>query len=296
MINDDKQKVKTAAFEALCVILSKDSSTAIILNSYLDPQVYNSISERCSSRILASVNYDGIVEFPTPQTSNSNHLIYPSHSHENESQSAIDYNEYKKHTQSADHTIYSQNFQKTSTMLEERPKVTSFGQIPKQDTQNTTTNSIGNKLWMPGFNMTASSIKSEQSVRVSKEPNMQTPIQYTNKAMNDRAPDKNLHQTVHKNMNYTPEMHPSKPRTFANGMNPSMTANSMNIASTNMNSVQKTNSRSPISHIDKYDDVQSVHIPIVSDYAPHSVNNPVGTHFNSKNIIPNKGPIKPPIA
>lgn len=46
LVNDDKKKVSTAAFEALCIILSKDSSTAIILNSYLDPKIYNQISER----------------------------------------------------------------------------------------------------------------------------------------------------------------------------------------------------------------------------------------------------------
>lgn len=123
MTADDKEKVSSAAFEALCLILSKDSSTAIILNSYLDPKVYNSISQRCLSRVLASVNYDGIVEFPTPQSSNQNHLIYASnYSRDNEADNVLDRDDLRKHTQSADQTVYSQNFQKQATMVSEAPK------------------------------------------------------------------------------------------------------------------------------------------------------------------------------
>lgn len=302
MTNDDNQKVSTAAFETLCIILSKDSSTAIMLNSFLDPQVYNSISERCLSGVLASVNYDGIVEFPTPQSSNSNHLIYTSsYSHDPEVQSLPAKDEIRKHTQSADQTIYSQNFQKQSTMIEERPKVTSFGQISNYDKSNATTQSIGNKMWLPGFNMTASSIKSEQSVRVMQDPTIHTPVQYSNKINNERRQDRNTQNVFENDQNYTPESYHAKPRTFGNTNNPSMTAHSMNVVSTNMSSMPHALTRSPHSQIDNYDDNRSVNnIPAMTEYTPHNMRKIRGNQFNSEktvpvteNTIPSKGPIKP---
>lgn len=232
MINDDKKKVNNAAFETLCLILSKDSSTAIILNSYLDSQVYNSISERCLSGILATVNYDGIVEFPTAQSSsNSNHLIYrSSYSQEQDNESVHDREEIRKHTQSID-TNYNSNPQ--NKLQAER--INKFGSVADFDKTNSTMQSVGGKIWLPGFNMTASSIKSEQSVRVSQEPYTQTPNQFTSKAnASERMPG----EIYEKKTNYTPEVHQSKPRTFANVANPSMTTHSLNVAPVQTHSFQ----------------------------------------------------------
>jgi hypothetical protein len=251
---------------------------------------------------LASVNYEGIVEFPTPQTSLSNHLVYKdNYSNDNESKSVAQPEDLQKPIHSADHTIYSQNFQKQNTVFDDRPKVNSFGQSNNLDqANNSTTQSIGNKMWLPGFNMTASSIKSEQSVRVFKDPTAHTPVQYSNKSNNERRPERSIHQTIDKNMNYTPEVHQSKPRTFENANNPSMTTHSMNVASTNMNSVHKTPTRSPISQIDRYEDNQSMQMHTMSDYNKGGFSNTRQGHFKSDNSIsnidngiPNKGPIKP---
>lgn len=297
MTNDDKEKVSTAAFEALCIILSKDSSTAIILDSYLNPKIYNAISERCLSGILASVNYDGIVEFPTPQAQNSNHLIYTSgYNRDPEVQSVNLFTDNKKHMQSADHTVYSQNFKVQNKILDDRPIANTYGQSP-YDKNTTATQSIGNKMWMPGFNMTASSIKSEQSVRVSKEPIMQTPIQYTNKINNERRSDEILPNTVEKSLNYTPEVHPHKPRTFGNSINPSMTTHSMNVASTNMNSMHNTATKGPISQNEYYDDSRTINNG--SEYTIARMRKSRPNDYQSEKVIiadnpiPSKGPIKP---
>lgn len=302
LTNDDKDKVSQTAFETLWIILSKDSSTAIILNNYLDPQIYNAISERCFSGKLASVNYDGIVEFPTPQTNNSNHLLYSSgYSRDQESKSVHMNSDNKMHMKSADHTAYSQNFQMQNPKLDERPKVMNFAQ-PNFDKSNSTTSSIGNKMWLPGFNMTASSIKSEQSVRVSKEPIMQTPVQYTNKITNERKSDRMINNTISKNLDYTPETHQNKPRRFGNINNPSMTAHSMNVASTNMNSMQQTVTKTQISQNEYYEDSKSS----IAESQHTEYNN--GNNFrksrpmdyrsekaivSNQNTIPTKGPIKP---
>jgi hypothetical protein len=297
LTNDDKEKVSTAAFEALCIILSKDSSTAIILDSYLNPKIYNAISERCLSGILASVNYDGIVEFPTPQAQNSNHLIYTSSlNRDPEVQSVNLFTDNKKHLQSADHTVYSQNFKVKNKILDDRPIANTYVQSP-YDKNTTATQSIGNKMWMPGFNMTASSIKSEQSVRVSKEPIMQTPVQFTNKMSNERRSDQPLQNKVEKSLNYTPEVHPHKPRTFGNSVNPSMTTHSMNVASTNMNSMHNTATKGPISQNEYYDDSRSIHNG--SEYTMAHMRKSRPNDYQSEKVIiadnpiPSRGPIKP---
>ena len=208
--------------------------------------------------------------------------------------------EAKKHMQSADHTVYSQNFQKQRTMLEERPPVNNFGQVPNYDKNNVTTQSIGNKMWLPGFNMTASSIKSEQSVRVSKEPAMQTPVQYTNKITNERRSDRTLQNTGEKSLNYTPEVHQAKPRNFGNINNPSMTAHSMNVASTNLSSMPNTVAKSPISQIDKYDENKSTNsVYNMSEYDNSVTQTRLNDYRSDKskskteNHLPSKGPIKP---
>lgn len=263
----------------------------------MDPQVYNAISERCLSGTLASVNYDGIVEFPTPQTANSNHLIYTSGYNRDPETQSVNYNSDKKHLQSADHTVYSQNFQKQNTMLDDRPRMNHIGQ-QNMDQNHLTSNSIGGKVWMPGFNMTASSIKSEQSVRISKEPVMQTPVQYTNKVNNDR---RSIPGSVEKNLNYTPEVHNSKPRTFGNSQNPSMTAHSMNVMSTNGNTVHQTANKAAASQNDYYhhDDSRSSNGGL-GDYNMGKMrkNKPMDYRSdkslsNVDNPIPAKGPIKP---
>ena len=294
MVNDERQKVSTAAFEALGIILSKDSSTAIILNSYLDPKIYNKISERCLSGILATVNYDGIVEFPTPQ--NSNHIRDP------EVQSMPENEDSRKHTQSADHTVYSQNFQKHNTVTMDRPGANNFSHMSNYDKQNATNQSMGNKMWLPGFNMTASSIKSEQSVRVIKDTINHTPNQYTNKMSDNRRPDRTMKSTEENHLNYAPEVHQNKPRTFGNVNNPSMTAHIMNVASTKMGSTGNHITRSPISQADSYYDMNSVNnVPALSDYNPrHGNASKTGikqgadpSSHNTENTIPAKGPIKP---
>lgn len=200
-----------------------------------------------------------------------------------------------KHLQSADHTVYSQNFQKQSTMLDDRPRMNHFGH-QNMDNNNLTTNSIGGKVWMPGFNMTASSIKSEQSVRISKEPIMQTPVQYTSKVNNDR---RNIPVSVEKTLNYTPEMHNSKPRTFGNAQNPSMTAHSMNVMSTKMNSMHQSASKGGVSQNDYYEDTRSINGG-ASEYNSNNTrkNRPMDYQserplMNGQNSIPSKGPIKP---
>jgi len=330
MVNDDKKKVGSAAFETLWLILSKDSSTAIILNSYLDPQVYNSISERWLSGILATVNYDGIVEFPTLQISNSNHLLYRSgYSNDPDSENKTkDKEEIRKHTQSADHS-YAQNFQAHSKLNVERHN--NPNNPIEFDKTNSTTQSIGNKMWLPGFNMTASSIKSEQSVRVSQEPYMQTPNQYYSKANN--LSDIPPHERFEQKMNFTPEIHQSKPRTFGNINNPSMTTHSMNAApgqattlqhhatdSTRSNTfysrdtiskdnqnisdklkILKSSSKmksnhSPISHQEIYNDqISAQKVSTLSDYNPTRMNEMERFSTEKKTterVISGAGPIK----
>ena len=92
-------------------------------------------------------------------------------------------------------------------------------------------------MWLLGFNMTASSIKSEQSVRVIQDPTIHTPVQYSNKINNERSQDRNTQNVFENDQNYTPESYHAKPRTFGNTKNPSMTAHSMNVVSTNMSSM-----------------------------------------------------------
>lgn len=301
LTNDEKDKVSQTAFETLCIVLSKDSSTAIILNNYLDPQVYNAISDRCFSGKLASVNYDGIVEFPTPQTTNSNHLLYSSgYSQDQDSQSVNMNSENKKHMQSADNTAYSQNFYQKNSMLSEKPKAMNYGQ-QNIDKNNNTTSSIGNKLWKPGFNMTSNSIKSEQSVRVSKEPIMQTPIQFSNKIANERKSEIMLSNTVNKNLDYTPEPHKNKQRRFGNINNPSVTAHSMNVASSNMNSMQQVATMSQNMNNEYYEDSKpSMEQNHKTEYGINNFRKNRPTDYRSdkglvltENTIPTKGPIKP---
>ena len=303
LVNDEKEKVSSAAFEALWIILSKDSSTAIIMNSYLDPKVYNSISERWLSKILATVNYDGIVESPTSQPSNQNHLIYTSsYSHDQDAENAYEKDELKKHTQSVDHTSYSQSFHKQPTMVSEIKQNANYfssGTNFEQKT-NSTTQSIGNKMWMPGFNMTASSIKSEQSVRIISEPVIQTPNQYINKMISGKWFDTSAQNAINKNFNYTPEVHQTKPRTFGNSNNPSMTTHSMNLAPVKMNSMGGSAIRGPNSQIDAYNDNGSTgNIPMMTDYNNHFMNKLIDDNNSEKqvtgieNAIPPKGPIKP---
>lgn len=300
MMNDKKEKVSQTALETLCIILSKDSSTAIILNNYLDAQAYNTISERCFSGKLASVNYDGIVEFPTPQTKNSNHLLYSSSYSQSQDMQSVNATENHRHMQSSDNTMYSQNFYKQSTISEDKPKVTNYSQHTFEK-GNSTTSSIGNKNWLPGFNMTASSIKSEQSVRVSKEPIMQTPIQYSNKISNERQLDRNISNTVNKNLEYTPEAHQNNQRRFGSINNPSMTAHSMNVASTNMNSFHKNPSKTQMTQNEYYEDTKSSMDPShKTEYNQDHYRKSGPTDYKSEktvvkteNTIPSKGPIKP---
>jgi hypothetical protein len=236
MINDDNKKVCNAALETLCVILSKDSSTAIILNSYLDPQIYNTISERCSMGILANVNYDGIVEFPTSHSANSNsNVMYrSSFSQNDEAESVQDGNEMRKHTQSVDQTYHSNQQPQQHMQADRNNKYSSAIEFEKT---NSTTQSIGNKHWLPAFNMTASSIQSKQSVRVSQEPYMQTPNQNMNKGSN--VHERNHGDVYDHKINYTPEAHQAKPRNFSNVENPSMTTHSMNVAPNPNNMMQQ---------------------------------------------------------
>ena len=230
LVNDKNKKVCNAAFEALWLILSKDASTAIILNSYLDPQVYNSISERCLLGILATVNYDGIVEFPTNQVSNSNsNMIYNSgSSRDMETESVQDNKDVRKHTQSVDQTYHSNLQTQNMNGLERGNK---YASVADFDKTNSTTQSIGNKMWLPAFNMTSTTIQTKQSVRVTQKPYIQTPNQQISK-------EQSMHDShqIYDKTNYTPEVHQTKPRTFANMNNPSMTTHSMNnpSASTNM--------------------------------------------------------------
>ena len=224
LVNDNNKKVCNAAFEALWLILSKDASTAIILNSYLDPKVYNSISERCLLGILATVNYDGIVEFPINQISNSSsNMIYNSgSSQEIECESVQENKDIRKHTQSVDQA-YNPNLQTHNiSELEHGNKYASVAEFEKTNSTSTT-QSIGNKMWLPAFNMTSTTIQSKQSVRVTQRPYIQTPNQQTSK-------DYSTHDSnqIYSKSNYTPEVHQTKPRTFVNVNNPSMTAHSMN--------------------------------------------------------------------
>lgn len=300
MTNDPKDKVSQTAFETLCIVLSKDSSTAIILNNYLDAQIYNSISERCFAGKLASVNYDGIVEFPTPQTQNSNNLLYSSSYSASQESQSVAANDHNRQMKSTDQTVYSQNFYHQSTALDDRPRVTNYSQHTF-DKGGSTTSSIGNKNWLPGFNMTASSIKSEQPVRVSKEPIMQTPIQYSNKISNERKLDRNISNTVNKNLDYTPETHKSSQRRFGSVNNPSMTAHSMNVGASNMNSFGQPQSKSHAAQNEYYEEAKSamdahhrteynqsnLHKNRPTDYVSDKADNPAA------NQIPGKGPIKP---
>jgi hypothetical protein len=247
--------------------------------------------------MLASVNYDGIVEFPTPQSQNSDHMIYASgYKRDLEVQSVNLNSDNKKHMQSADHTVYSQNFQMQNKILDDRPMGNSYAQS-SYDKNGINSQNNGNKIWMPGFNITASSIKSEQSVRVSKEPNMHTPIQFTNKIGNDPRSDRPLNITAEKNLNYTPEVHPHKPRTFGNSNNPSMTAHSMNVASTNINSMHNTVSKNPISQNEYYDDNRSIHNG--SEYTMSHMRNSRPNDYRSENMLnadntkQSKGPVRP---
>ena len=302
-VSDDKEKVSSAAFEALWLILSKDSSTAIILNSYLDPKVYNSVSERWLSKILATVNYDGIVEFPTPQPSNQNHLIYTSgYSHDQEADNTYDKDDLKKHTQSADHTSYSQSFHKQPAMSSEIKQNANYltSATNFEQKTNSTTQSIGNKMWMPGFNMTASSIKSEQSVRIINDPVIQTPNQYINKMINDKRYDATVQSTVDKNFNYTPEVHQAMPRTFGSSDNPAMTTHSMNLALVKMNSMGGPGMRGHGSQIDSYNDnANTGNIPMMTDYNNRLSNKLIDDNNSDKYtasidaMILSKGPIKP---
>lgn len=163
--------------------------------------------------ILATVNYDGIVEFPTTQSSNSNHnILYKSgFSHDPE--------------------LESVKLSETSNLNDNK-----YGSSSNIENSNSTMHSVGNKMWLPAFNMTASSIQSKQSVRMSQEPYMHTPNQYLNKAGN--YPDMGTTEMYQKQLNYTPEVHQAKPRTFGNSNNPSMTTHSMNVASSHNTMIQ----------------------------------------------------------
>lgn len=189
-----------------------------------------------------------------------------------------DREDFKKHTQSADHTVYSQNFPKQTKIMGDKHNVTNYTHVSNYEKQGTTTQNVGSKMWLPGFNMTASSIKSEQSVRVMKDHINHTPIQHTNKMSESRRPDRTLQGTENSKMNYTPEVHQNKPRTFGNANNPSLTAHSMNVASTNMGSTGNHITRSPISQAESYNEMYS------------------NNKFSSDNIglaDNTKGPIKP---
>lgn len=165
---------------------------------------------------------------------------------------------------------------------------------------NSTTQSIGNKMWMPGFNMTASSIKSEQSVRIITDPTVQTPNQYINKMANDRRFDGSVQSTVDKNFNYTPEVHQAKPRTFGSSNNPAMTTHSVNLAPVKMNSMGGPGMRGHASQIDSYNDNASTgNIPMMTDYSNRLTSKLIDDNSSDRraagldNVIPAKGPIRP---
>ena len=150
-------------------------------------------------------------------------MIYNAESsQEMEYESVQENKDIRKHTQSVDQT-YNSNLQ-TQNMsgLERGNKYVSVAEFEKTNSTSTT-QSIGNKMWLPAFNMTSTTIQSKQSVRVTQKPYIQTPNQQTGK-------DHNMHDSnqIYSKSNYTPEMHQSKPRTFVNVNNPSMTVHSMN--------------------------------------------------------------------
>ena len=190
--------------------------------------------------ILATVNLDGIVEFPTSHTTNqNNNVMYrSSFSNDQETESVRDGAEIRKHTQSVDQTAYNSQQQQPLQHMQGGNKYSSAIDFDKT---NSTTHSINNKMWLPQFNMTASSIQSKQSVRVSQEPYMKTPNQYLKKGNNH---ERNYGDLYENKSNYTPEMHQSKPRTFGNIANPSMTTHSMNSAPNQSNGMQNPNTDS----------------------------------------------------